>query len=382
MRRIVGPGVISLILILIVQACGGLKIDRVLTVRPGDWLMAGGDPARTNSTFMTLRPPLQERWRYDALAGIGGQPLVRDSVVFVGTLNGEVHAIQMRTGDRVGRKTLGVAIAGSPVLSGNLLIAASAKGEESLVGYDLTIGKIVWRASLDAIATSPILEDDHVYVATLDGTLCCLDAHDGSIVWKTETVKEEDPPDPIRSSPVLVNGVLACGTDRGVLLAADAETGRLLWRVDVGSSIFAGAVALDGKIIVGTIGGTLVCVDVRTGDILWRYDAKAPLYGAASGASGLVFVGSADGILHAIRLDNGTSAWTFATQSVINCAPFVSGEVLYVGSLDRKIYALDAATGTKLWQSDAAGRIKVSPVQWGSTLLVTSEDKYVTAFTP
>ena len=104
---------VFVVLILLASGCGGIRIQRNLAQNPYDWLMYGGSPSRTNESSSTVMPPLKPIWEYDALAGISGTPLVRDSVVLVGTLRGELHAINIVTGDRMGYAVMESAVSGT-----------------------------------------------------------------------------------------------------------------------------------------------------------------------------------------------------------------------------------------------------------------------------
>ncbi len=364
-----------------VVGCAGLRIDRSLRPSPYDWLMYGGSEGRTQRSSTELAPPLERRWEYNALGGITASPLVRDSVVLVTTLHGELQAVNVSNGRRIGYVVLESAVAGTPAWDGVHAYVPLANAEESLVCLSMTRAQKVWGVSLGPIESSPLLFKDRLYVTTLDGIVYSVKKEDGMEVWKFESAPKAARK-PIRSSPATDGRVLVFGSDEGTIFGLDIETGRLLWKYAVGASIFASTIIQDGKAIVGSLDGVLHAVDVISGKLSWTYETGSKIYGGAAANAEKIFVGSADGVLHAVDAHMGNVVWRFQTKSVINSAPLVAGAFVYFGSLDRTLYALRTDSGEEVWRFPVEGRIKVPPVLWGRTLLVTYEDKYIAALTP
>jgi len=370
------------VLFLILAGCAtGIDLKRNLVTGPFDWLTYGGTPGRTNQSKSVVSPPLKPVWEYDAVSGIAGTPLVKDSVVFVGTLKGELHAIRLSDGEGYGTTVLESAVVGTPVVDGNCAYVASALGKETLTCVFLRDGKRQWRAQYGAIETSPLLIGEFLYITTLDGTLVSLKKADGVQFWKYETAAKERRK-PIRSSPASDGEVIVFGSDDGVIYAVERLTGTPRWKYQTGASVFATPVLQEGLCIVGSLDSVLYAIDARTGRLRWKYETGSRIYAPASASQSLVFIGSSDGTVTALSMDSGKKVWSFSAKSVVSCAPLIAGDVLYVGSQDRTLYALRLQTGEKIWEYAVEGRIRVSPVIWGDVLLLTSEDKYITALRP
>lgn len=367
---------VVLSVLFIVGGCSGLRIKNSMVPRPGDWAMYGGGPARTNVSQATMQPPLVEAWQYNAQGGVSGTPVVRDNVVIIGTLHGEIQAADLADGRRLGYKVVEGAVVGTPVLDGSRVIFAMSATKESVASMDLGTGDRVWTFSAGSVESAPLLYDNSVYVTTLQGSLICIDKFRGEEAWKFTS---EDENKSIRSSPATDGAVIVFGSDNGFVYGIDRTTGSMLWKTAVGASVFASPIIIKDLVIVGTIKGSLVGLDKTTGVQRWIYATGSRIYSAAAGTQTVVYAGSANGVLHALEAETGKLLWKFEAKSVIASAPLVASNVIFIGSLDKKLYALDAATGRELWQFEAEGRIRVSPVLFGDYLLVTSEDKYVTA---
>jgi outer membrane protein assembly factor BamB len=366
---------------LVMAGCAGLRIDRVLKPSDRDWVMYGGTVDRANNARGSVQPPLEEVWQYNSQGGILGSPIVRDSVIILGTLSGELQAVNFADGKRLGYKIMGSAIVGTPVLDGGQVIVTLSGKTETLLSYDLREGRRNWSFPAGPVETSPLVIGNNIYVATLAGVMHCVDKRTGEQLWKFETAAEEER-EPVRSSPAADGTVVTFGTDAGMLFGVDQSNGVLRWKVETGASIFATPVIISGVVVVGNLNGTVHGVDAQTGNVLWKVETGSKVYGAASASQAGVFVGTSDGVLHALDVRSGKELWSFSAKSVINSAPLVAGSVLFLGAMDRTLYCLDVGTGRELWRFAAEGRIKVTPVLWGDILLVTSEDKYITALRP
>jgi outer membrane protein assembly factor BamB len=358
-----------------------IRVERRMTASEFDWPMYGGTVSHTNESSSILKPPLRAVWNYNAMAGISGSPIVRDSVVLVGTLQGELHAIRLSDGEGLGYSMLESAIVGTPVWDGAFAYAACGLGNESLVCISLRDGQRRWTARLGPIESSPLMIGSFLYVVTLDGSLVALKKEDATEVWRYDYAAKESRK-PVRSSPASDGEVVIVGTDGGDLFAVERITGRLKWKIQLGASIFAPLVISNGICFAGTLEGRFAAVDARTGSIRWTYETGSRIYAAAAASDNRVIIGSADGTLTALSLESGSMNWKFYARSSISSAPLISGEWVYVGSLDRMLYALRTETGEKVWEYEAEGRIRVSPVIWGDVLLLTHEDKFVTALRP
>ncbi len=369
------------IFLLELAGCSGLRIDRTFKSGANDWTSFGGSTTRTNAATTSLKPPLEEAWEYNALAGISSTPLLRDSMVIITTLNGELQVVNAVNGKRLRYVVLESAIAGTPALDGVSAIIPISGGIETLVSLSLRSSQFNWKAAVGPLESSPLLFGGFVYVTTMEGKAFCLGKQDGKEVWKFDAGSEERRK-PIRSSPATDGLSIFFGSDDGFVYALDLGTGSLRWKLNAGGPIFASPVVVGQSMMVGTRGGLFYCLDNANGRVQWKFDAGAPIYATAGANEHTVFVGSSDGSCHALGLATGNRIWKFSMMSVVNSAPLIAGNVLYWGSMDRTLYALDAHSGRELWKYSALGRIKVSPVLWNNLLFVTSEDKFVVALKP
>ena len=239
-RRVVSPAIfIMLVAVSLFYAagCGGLKLADTLRTSPSDWPTFAGQESRTNATSEQIQPPLKLAWEYDISGGIGnGSPLVVDSVLLVGNLRGELYAISLVTGKRIGWVTLGDAIQGSPAIDHNTAIVAVSNSRESLISYNLIEGKPRWKHAYGDIEVSPLLHDQKIYVGNTQGMFHCVDQATGDQLWKFEIPKNTKRKG-IRSSAATEGESVVFGAEDGAVYTMDAVSGKLLWSYQTGASV-------------------------------------------------------------------------------------------------------------------------------------------------
>lgn len=366
--------------IVILSGCNYLHLRESLHVDPTSWKMYGGDIGRTNVARDILIPPLTMVWEYDASAGFGPYSVtVADQLLFIGNLQGEIHAVNVQTGNGIGVHDFGTAIVGAPVVDVNMLYVALAHDEESLVAYNMDRGAVEWSAKLGDIESSPLFMNDRLYVASLRGRVFCIDKNNGSICW-TFTIPPSKQGVMIHSSPASDGNVIVVGCDNSHLYAIDAHNGSLKWSASTGKSILASPSVSDGKVFAGSLDNYMRAFDLETGREVWRTPLDAKIFSSQAVNERYVIVGTAGRTAYCLNKNTGDVVWKAGTNSVINAPPLVSGTVVYIGCIDKHLYAFDTETGKLLWQYKTEGRIKTMPVIWQNRLFLLSEDHTVLAF--
>ncbi len=253
-----------------------------------------------------------------------------------------------------------------PVVLGQHLFVGSSYND-SLTAFDTRSGKELWRYFADGpIRFAPLAWRDKVYFAADDGYLYCLQAQDGSLVWKFRG----GPSDrkilgnerlistwPARGAPVLADGKIYFAAGiwpfMGVFLhAVDATTGEAVWTNDGDGSMyikqphntdsFAGVAPQGPLVVIGdrllVPGGRSVpaCYDRQTGDFLYYQLAENGKKGGGS------FVAATDALLF-----NGGGIFDLKTEKHLSAVaePFAlaDGQLFEAASSTLKIYDLARA---------------------------------------
>lgn len=210
-----------------------------------------------------------------------------------------------------------------------------------------------------------------LFVGSSDHGLYCLDARDGSPIWRFETVGH------VQSAPLYdsAEDALYFGSDDGALYKLDAGNGELRFRFASNSEISERPVLSKGKLYVVNANDTLMALDARTGKMLWNQH-RAPIPGMQLGGhsgllvwGGRVYVGFSDGMVVAYDAGTGAERWqpvdlaAEAEQTLGNApdhfdvdttpvADTIDGSpVVYVASAQGGLFALDAESGTQTWHN-------------------------------
>jgi polyvinyl alcohol dehydrogenase (cytochrome) len=348
-----------------------------------DWPMYGFDFARNrfnphegliNATTVSR---LNVRWFFSTGTGTGAvsaSPSVVDGVVYVGSWNGNMYALD--------------ASSGQPLWTFNI--------------NDPNPGQ---RGGFPGIQSSAAIANDMVYFGGADANVYALDAHNGTMVWKTPL----GDPDPVEgahvwSSPAVFNGKVYVGKSshldtpcvRGTLFALDATSGVEVWRFEpLPEHICSNATQQPCSTNADCSGGScipfLVC---RSGtgqqpqDTICSTDAdcmapatcQRPLGAgvtsspAIDAAKGAVYVSVGDCVgsgatgfaesLLALDADTGALRWAFkpipsgdladldfvASPNVIGVPAGTTQSLVGAGNKNGTYYAVDQDTGALVWE--------------------------------
>jgi outer membrane protein assembly factor BamB len=122
----------------------------------------------------------------------------------------------------------------------------------------------------DAVFTSPVLADGHVYVVDGSAVAWALDARTLRVRWKVSV--NEGPGDCNNiSSPAVAGPYLHFGTMAGYYYVLDRATGRVVRKIDVGNPVFSAPVVGDGRVYFATLASKVHAV-AFDGAPAWTWD--------------------------------------------------------------------------------------------------------------
>lgn len=332
------------------------------------WPQFRGGPRLHGVTASVPPAALKVLWTYEAGDAIDSSAAIADGVVYVGSFNGDLAALDLASGALKWKYSTGSSIGeSSPAVAGESVFIGDSDGV--LHAVNVKDGKARWTFKTGAeIKSSPSVAGEIVLAGSTDGHLYALDAAKGGVRWKFPTEG------PVQSTPAVHDGVVyVAGCDdslRGVSLA----NGKEVFRISAGNT--GASPAVEGnRVYLGTFNNEVLAFDPRASKIIWRYehpDRKFPYYSSAALTDGKVIVGGRDRMVHAIDAATGKSVWTFATRARVDSSPAVAGGRVYIGSGDGRLYVLDVATGRKDWEFDTGGAVTASPAIAAGRIVVGS----------
>lgn len=213
--------------------------------------------------------PVTDPWDYFL-----SSPLVYDGLVYFGSSDQHIYALDTDTGKvRWAFKTGGM-VHSSPALAGDLVLVSSWDG--ALYALDRHSGEEQWRFQTKTeqklkvwlgIQSSPVVDGDNIYLGSRDGFLYAIDKDSGEKKWRYNAERSW-----IVGTPSFDGNNLYVGTsDTGWLLAIDKATGEERWRHRTYVWTFSSPLVFDGQVMIASIRGDLLLVDSNSGELRQSY---------------------------------------------------------------------------------------------------------------
>jgi outer membrane protein assembly factor BamB len=320
---------------------------------PGDdWAMIRSDAAHraTALTGPTGNPVVT--WTYQT-QGIVNDPIaVVGDLVFVGSDDGVLQALDRATGTVQWAVTFDEPGTTNPAVVDGVVYVRDGGGRfhalDAATGAERWLGATTYESP-----TQPTVADGRILFGTGTGDVVALDTATGDELWNDRV----SPYGLAARSPAIVDGTVFLTADGAGVRAMDAATGADRWQVDAGSAPLGTVVVADGIAYAGAVldaePNHLQAFDARTGSRLWERDE--PLFSPAV-SGGVAYSGSAAGIVTARNARTGAELWRAQLPSVARLVS-VAGTTLYVSTDEAGVFALDATTGSQVWQQPTEGHI-------------------------
>ena len=269
--------------------------------RAEDWHMYMNDLQFSGrSPDQKISPPLQLMWKFKTGGPIEAAPVIVNDVVYIGSTDGRMYALNA--------KTWGI--------------------------------KWVYDAG-SAIRFSAAVYGGRVYFSTRDSKFYALNAETGDKLWEFKTEGWIDAP------PVLLDGIAYIGSYPTRIYLLDAITGKM-------KSQRSSSIRIDGT-DYGCVNGVFRPVLPQHNESLWR--------GLTEGsdsfpviANGFAYIGARNGKIHAFNIESKSESWSHQVIGAIKAAPAISDGFLFTASTDGYIYAYSNLTDSSFSSSDTEHR--------------------------
>jgi len=317
------------------------------------------------------------KWAFKAGGAIVTSPAVADGVVYIGSLDGHLYAIDQDTGKEKWKFKSSRPIASSPAVERGTLYFVSSAG--ALVALDTGTGKPKWVFAFeyerkfeakglhgypsaaqtipdawDIFTSSPAVAGGKVFFGSGDGGVYAVDAESGLLQWKFATQNV------VHASPAVSGNTVYIGSWDSSLYALDAATGQQRWSFKAGDDpaihnqvgFQSSPAVVDGTVYVGCRDAHVYALDAATGRKKWDYPtSKSWVIGTPAVAKGVVYVGTSDSArFMALDAKTGVLKFNFDAKAYIFSSAAVAGDLVYVGNHNGKLYAISASTGKLAWE--------------------------------
>jgi eukaryotic-like serine/threonine-protein kinase len=340
------------------------------------WPMFRGTPSLQGVSQAQLPKALKLRWSYQTEGSIDSSAAIVSGVVYVGSGDGILRAIDLATGkQRWQYKTGGLFGESSPCVYGGAVYIGDLEG--TLHAVDAATGKATWTFKTEGeIKSSPNVYENRIYFGSYDEHLYCLSLS-GSLIWKYLTGG------PVHSTPAAAKGMVYVSGCDAIFRAIAAEKGKEAYKLSIGEYTGASAALRDGHAYVGTFANEVLGLDLEQQKVQWTYrhaTRSFPYYSSAAVTQDYVVLGGRDKMVHCLQRSTGKEIWTFLTGARVESSPLITASRVFVGSNDGNLYELDLVSGEKTWEFVAGAALTASPAVAQGSLVIGSQDGMLYCF--
>lgn len=339
----------------------GTRLQRFFQVST-DWVDFGFDStnSRTNPYENVIGTStvgsLKQRFSYQMGFGSFSSPAVSHGLLYVGSGDWNLYALNARTGALVWKyRTLSEIYASSPAVYNGVVYFGSE--DRYVYALDAQTGVLKWKfltSDCCDIWSSPVVVDNVVYIGGGGPTMYALDASTGSVLWTFTSG------DLISAAPAVSNGIVYFTSYDSYVYALNATNGTLVWKFLTGpyGMLFIAPVLADGLVYINSLSG-LYALDAATGNVIWADYSVLGEDASPAADQGNLYVPTDLGLI-AYDQKTGQHLWT---SSILVFGSYLAAAngVLYAPSYDGNVYGLDESSGTILWSYQSGSNYLISP---------------------
>lgn len=202
----------------------------------------------------------------------------------------------------------------------------------------------------DGFTDAVVLDGEHVYGATFGNEIYAVDRDDGAEVWSQEV------DDTVYGSLAVDDQHVYVLTSRGDVYALDRQDGEESWTesIDNQINVMSGPIVADRVYV--SVDGEVHAFERSDGTSEWTRDIGyldvSPAFGRVG--SGEVYVGDGDEI-YALSSDDGSDEWSvdigdepYGRLAFFAQPPFVAPAV-YTATVSGEVHAIESLTGDEIW---------------------------------
>jgi formylglycine-generating enzyme required for sulfatase activity/outer membrane protein assembly factor BamB len=332
--------------------------------------------------------PVCSNWSFLTGGKVVCSPIVVDGVVYVGSGDGHLYALDANAGTQRWRTALGGAVNSTPTVVSNIVYVGCNNGY--LYAIYATNGAVQWQYKNANVAVNGAVAVAyrHVFAGwghnqsdlvgfAIDGPYM------GQERWRFRLGSPNGGPG---GPSIYGTDIYQFGNDN-MCWGIDLRTEYPAWQF-VGTHCQACMVILDDNAVLYTYTDKLRKINRSTGASVWIRDLpndsyetpySSPAYGAATingVATNIIVHAHPNFKVYGIYASTGNQIWEFSTGNKVNSSPALTddGRVL-VGSDDSYLYCLSVSNGVQQWRFKTDGPVWSSPcVTPNGTVYVGSDD--------
>ncbi|MDP3985017.1 MAG: PQQ-binding-like beta-propeller repeat protein [Acidimicrobiia bacterium] len=330
-----------------------------------------GDPGRSGLATGGFRTVSGVYWRWlpEGELPTGVSAVAFGQYLYLATDQNFLYVLEQRDGDINHRISTTAAVTATPVVG-----KPDAVESDPTVVFPTADGYVYaynairdvpyqWRVQIGEVRASPLIVDQTVFVASVDGYLHALSLAGGDEMWLYPTT---EPAEEFRTAPAYHDGIVYVASREGSLHAITAATGEPICPtpINLRGTVDTNPVIANGVVFVGLEGGGIpamaaaTCGGAADGYSLQYATGSGIRLGLAASPESVYFPANRN--LFALSLDSALwvdlqgvdpSPWKtpFDATDIITTPPVMADGVIYFGDLGGRVHAISEESGEPLW---------------------------------
>ncbi len=315
---------------------------------------------RQFTAIRSLNPPFKLAWQFGGNALLEFPATIWGNNLYLLDDGATVKRVNITTGKQIWAKHMGELSASTPsldvahkelfvsILSTTGSTIGSTNGE--LAAVSMRSGKTLWRFPVPSgTESSPMVVGHSVYFGDQAGTEYSLNIRTGHENWSLSTGGS------IKAGADYYDGNLYFGNYAGSFYAVNAKSGNVAWSASPGGEFYSTPAVAYGRVYVGNNDGDAYSFFASNGAIAWTrslgdYVYSGPAVADTPGLGPTVYIGSYDGDLYALNAFNGSVRWAAGVGGAISGSATVVNNTVYVSTVYQKgSYGFNARTGQRVF---------------------------------
>ncbi len=256
----------------------------------------------------------------------------------------------------------------SPVIDGNIVYSGNLDG--NLYALDLKSGDVKWKFKTGGEIRSTIsISENKLFLTSGDGNLYALEKSNGKVIWAFKASdKKYDTYDYHQSSPVLYNNMVCFGMGNGKVYAVNVNDGKEVWSYQTGDVVHSTPAILKDKLFIGSFDGNVYGLNTTDGNFLWKfktlghtYFPKGEVQFNPTAINVTVYIAARDYNMYAIDYEKGLGRWNrefpagWATS--ISYTPERDSLIILGTSDPKHLFAINRATEKTYWEANLKSQV-------------------------
>ena len=260
-----------------------------------------------------------------------------ENLIYFGSKQDTVTAVESSSKNVLWQRVMSSEVMSISRVENELIYVTT--NDSKVTAIDTNTGKFIWINSQIPAALSirgsstPIIEDDKVYIGFEDGRIVSYNATNGDIIWQVQLPSTRietviDRLNDIDGSMVLDNGVLYAISYQGSIAAIDSYNGQLLWTQEASS--INGLASSNNSIFYIDNDGIMKSVDKYTGRQEWEQSQFFKrLIGSPVFFNDFIIANDIENYLHIFDIETGLASGRIKLRNKIQSI-YVEYDSLYM----------------------------------------------------